>query len=502
SFAGKAVDGLPSIKKMASSDSKSLQVSAAFPGKVGSGFTEVAVRRKPQYVLTATSSPVISTRAGLSGVFRKPGEVHSCKIATTRGRRLRIRDVSRSKGAPALIAMLVQNDVGRELASLRRGGTVGSELLWTVKGDGEFTLLLSELNGRGGSEFAYHVEIEEVTPGFELTAELDSSILPQNGYALLKVTAKRNQYNGPIALNVVGLGDVELRNQVIAEKKNDTRLKIYVPAKMQPGQTRGVEVIGTATVDGQRVERRASTLAANRKQIPQTPFPPSDLNGLIAASIGPEIPDFFGLSLDGGRMYFPRLVGEVYFTVRVKDRANGFKSPVNIRIEDLPPGFSAGGGESPVSRSENNEYRFLLRGPTNLNAQTATVRIVAEASFKGQTKEFELEKVQLAVIDPLQIKAEFVGPLKPGSRGQLKLIARRFVPRAGGDKKEINVQLEALQQYFKVPSTVTIPAGKSETSVEVVVGEKLPSKTVVITAQTIVGGEEVKASGTLAISSQ
>jgi hypothetical protein len=501
-FTGLATDGVLPLK-VADPRAGALLVSAPFPGKIGSGFCEVVVTNSPQVVAGVGTPVTVPVPGGVSGVLSRRGERHFCRLDVKKGDRIRIRDASRSKGVPAVLAIAVRGENDRTLAEIRKAGVAGRELIWSAPADGQFELLIADLTGRGGPEFGYHVELTHERPDFQLRVEQDSTILPQNGYALLKVVADRKKYNGPISLAVSGLGDeVRLLNATIPEKAKETRLKIYLPKDFQPGQTRPIEVTGTATIDERTIHRKASTLAALRKAHPLTPFPPSHLDGLIAATVGSEIPDFFALSLDNDAVLFPRLVGEVYFTVRVKDRAKGFKDPVNIRIEGLPPGFSAGGGEQAVSRSENNEYRFQLNGPKDISLGNKPVRIVGEASFKGQTKEVELVQIPLKIIEPLLLSVVADGPLTPGSRRTLKIQAQRFVPRAGGDKKQIDVEFSSIPAGVSLPKRVVIPAGKSETTVELSIDPSAnvaTLKSILVTARTVVAGSEVAATAAISI---
>lgn len=310
-------------------------------------------------------------------------------------------------------------------------------------------------------------------PDFELTLDKASVILPQDGYAIVKVSANRKGYNGPIKLSA-GSGDAKLdvSNEVIAEKKKDTRLKVYIPKNMEPGNVFSLRISGTAEASEsdtpeQPVRRFASTLAVLRKGMPQTPHPPSELQTELAAVVGPAIPDFFALSLDNGVVYFPRHVGEVYFTVRVKDRTKGFKDEVALRVEGLPDGFSASGGERAVGGSDGNEYRYQLRGPAEMELGTREIQIIGEASFKGQTKEVTLAKLPLRIIEPLIVTAKPVGAAPAGRKQRVTVMARRFVPRAGGEMKEITLELADGPEGFSIAGNSLIANAKSETQIEI-----------------------------------
>jgi len=411
--------------------------------------------------------------SGLRGIFSNDRPIHRFRFSAKKGDRLILIDRSRQFGAAAMLGLAVRDEARKLIGENRRAGTSGGALNITVPSDGAYDVELSELTRRSGADFSYYAELRRSVPDFELFLEAASVILPQDGYAIVKVTTDRKGYNGPIKLSAVsGKLELAVSNEVIAEKKKDTRLKVYLPKNMEPGKVLSLQIIGTgeslASDTGEQSLRRfASTLAVLRKGMPQTPHPPAELQTELAAVVGPAIPEFFALSLDDGVVYFPRHVGEVYFTVRVKDRANGFKDQVALRVEGLPEGFSAGGGDRAVSRSDNNEYRFQLRGPAEMELGVREIQIIGEASFKGQTKEVTLAKLPLRIIEPLIVTAMPVGAAAAGGTQRIAVMARRFVPRAGGDMKEITLQLADVPDGFSLAGNPLIVSAKSEALIDI-----------------------------------
>jgi hypothetical protein len=411
--------------------------------------------------------------SGLGGMFNNDRPIHRFRFPAKKGDRLVLTDQSRQFGAAAMLGLAVRDEEGKLIGENRRAGTSGGTLNVSIPDDGAYDVELSELTHRSGSDFGYYAELRRSIPDFELSLDTASVILPQDGYAIVKVTANRNGYNGPIKLSATS-GDAELdvSNEVIAEKKKDTRLKVYIPKNMEPGKVLSLRIFGTAAptesdTSEQPVRRFASTLAVLRKGMPQTPHPPSALQTELAAVVGPAIPDFFALSLDNGVVFFPRHVGEVYFTVRVKDRTKGFKDEVAVRVEGLPEGFNASGGDRAVSRSDNNEYRFQLRGPAETELGTREVQIIGEASFKGQTKEVTLAKLPLRIIEPLIVTAKPAGAARAGGKQRVAVIARRFVPRAGGDMKKITLKLAEGPEGISIAGNSLIANAKSEAEIEI-----------------------------------
>ena len=64
------------------------------------------------------------------------------------------------------------------------------------------TLALRDLQGRGGTGYAYRITVEPIVPSFEITLNDLQVSIPRNGTAAVGVTVARKGYNGPIALSV------------------------------------------------------------------------------------------------------------------------------------------------------------------------------------------------------------------------------------------------------------------------------------------------------------
>jgi len=455
-----------------------------FPLRRQADFTRAAESELQQFDHVAEEAfTSVEIDGGFSGRFDDGHPVQRFRFAAKKGDRLVLADRSREFGAAAMLGLAIRDEAGKLTGENHRAGTSGGSLTVTIPNDGTYDAEISELTRRSGPDYVYYAELRRSIPDFELALDIESVILPQDGYAIVKVTANRKGYNGPINLRAHSPdGELTVSNEVILEKKKDTRLKVYIPQDMQTGQALSLKILGTTASQKDDtkhppVQRTASTLAVLRKNLPQTPHPPFELQTELAAVVGPAIPDFFALSLDGGAVLFPRHVGEVYFTVRVKDRTDGFKSEVALRVEGLPDGFSAGGGERAVSRSDNNEYRFQLRGPAEMDLGTSEIQIIGEASFKGQTKEVTLAKLPLRTIEPLIITATTKGNARPGTKHKVDVQARRFVPRAGGDMKAITLKLADGPAGFTISQDGLIPAAKKETQVEIqVAGTVEPGK--------------------------
>ncbi|MDG1895599.1 MAG: PPC domain-containing protein [Fuerstiella sp.] len=497
---GHGVEEVDAMDTVLSAASHRIAVSRG--DKLGSGFAKLFESDLAQFVGAGNSACDVQIPCGLSGVLTEPDDVHLYRFDAAKGDRIVLSDKSRQSGVAAMLGLEIRDESGRNIGVNRRPGTAGGTLTVTVPEDGQYVAEISEIGRRSGPEFVYYAELQRSRPDFELMLDSASIILPVDGYSIVKVSTNRNGYNGPINLHVNGpAGELTVASNVIAEKKKDTRLKIYIPNDMQPGQTLPLTVSGTSDLsnadkDTTSLQKVASTVSLLRKAMPQTPHPPVELQNVLAAVVGPAIPEFFGLSLDDGAVFFPRHVGEVYFTVRVKERADGFTAPVALRVEGLPEGFRVSGGDNAVGRSENNEYRFQLNGPAEADVGVREIRIIGEASFKGQTKEVTLTKLPFRIIEPLIVKVKSEGTAKAGGEQQLNVRARRFVPRAGGDMKKILLQLKVAPKGVTLQPGGMIAAAKDDAQLGIKVAADVRPGTydLVLQAQTEVAGHDLTVS--------
>jgi hypothetical protein len=78
-----------------------------------------------------------------------------------------------------------------------------------------------------------------------------------------------------------------LKNNVIAEKKNETLLNVKLPARVEAGTLFHFTLLGQARVGEADTETTASTMPALQKLWPLLRYPPAKLDGLIGLGSKP-----------------------------------------------------------------------------------------------------------------------------------------------------------------------------------------------------------------------
>jgi hypothetical protein len=132
--------------------------------------------------------------------------------------------------------LLGESDDGRGIARRRTGaggrrtqGPVSTDPAFDLTmpaGQREVKLVVKDLVDRGGVGFTYRVVVKPVATAVALSFDSDCVAIPLGGTALVPVTVARAGYNGPIALEIVG----------IPPESGVT----VVPTTISPGQMSGV----------------------------------------------------------------------------------------------------------------------------------------------------------------------------------------------------------------------------------------------------------------------
>jgi len=435
--------------------------------------------------------------AALRGAFREAGEAFFYRLGLTTGSRHRICGITRSEEQPTDLLILVYAPDGTLKASHDDSGLDEACFNFLADQDGDYLLCVREINGRCGSEYAFRVEVTESLTSFELSANAERVIIGQGGRGLLPVVCKRIGYDGPITMRIDHpSAPYQLENEVIAKGQNKTILKIVPSGDLLPGDLRTIQITGygedAATVAPSRVYVVDGVRALN----PALAYPPTELWDQLAVSIANPLPDFFGLRLGADEVVFPRIVGELYFTVYCVNRVDGYSDAILVEAENLPPGFKTSGNERPVGNSKNNEYRFQINGPANVPLGKHSISVRATGTFQGQTKEVLVSDIPLRVIEPLIVSLELSSIDAELGEVAVLVKATRFLPRAGGDRKEIHLKLKEHPDWLTVPESLSIDIGKNDTVVRMSVtpspdqSERIGK--IVLVAETSINGQSVR----------
>ncbi len=218
---------------------------------------------------------------GVNGHFNKPNDRDYYEFNAEKGDRLVFSAKTRSLSSACDVSLRLFDAKGTQIAESTNTTASEGLLIRAIEAPGTYRLLVEELTGAAAPDFIYHVELKRQSRGFNLSIDNDRGEKSTNGAVAVTVYCQRDRYDGPIKLSLRGLDECRVENDVIAQKKTNTTMRIFLPASFQPGQVSAVRVVGEAIIAEKPYTATASTIPALRKAFPMILYPPAQLDGLV-----------------------------------------------------------------------------------------------------------------------------------------------------------------------------------------------------------------------------
>lgn len=228
----------------------------------------------------------IAIPAELHGRFSQPDDVDWFEFHADKGQRLRFTGRTRSLGSPCDLFFRIESTNGTKVAQANVTGGDEGTLTNKFANAGNYRLIVEELNHQGGPRFDYRLAIEPVGPTFRLSTEVERLSLPAGSSFEVEVQAERQDFSGPIQLELVGLEGFSVTNNVIPGGTNTvTKLKLTAPGDATLGDFHEFRIVGRAKIGTNDFTTLVSTRPALKAQFPEMRFPPDELDGLLMLSI-------------------------------------------------------------------------------------------------------------------------------------------------------------------------------------------------------------------------
>ncbi len=335
----------------------------------------------------------IDLPGGINGRLQTPGDRDYFRFAARKGERWVFQGQAREYGSPADLFLRMFAADGKRLAEVDDTGVEEGRLDFTVPADGDYTLMVEDLVHRGGPEFVYRVAVQRYQPGFQLALEVDKLDVPQAGVLVAKVTATRAGYDGPIELKVVGAPEgAAVSGSTIAEKQNDTNLRITLPEAAAQGSLHVISVTGHGKLKDEELTATANSLAAWRKATPNLPYPGTEIVESLAVGVGPVFPKFFELTAAKEIAAQPD-AKEVSLKVTLK-RLEKFEDGVTLSLQGLPQGLTA---KAATIEKGKTEASLVIELPKDVAAGEHKLSVLGKATFQNQPQTFTVEDLVLKI---------------------------------------------------------------------------------------------------------
>jgi hypothetical protein len=422
------------------------------------------VSRYPE-LREAIDPPDSTVRAVAPVVFNgridPPGDSDRFVVATNPGDRLRVQ-VEASEFGSALDGLLqvlgnkgavIANADDTTIALPARNGQAQSlvyadpSLEFTVPGGtNEITLVIRDLENRGGLGFPYRIVVEPHSPDFQLLVNDPQVSIPRGGAAGVGVTVQRKGYSGPVEVTVADPpAGLTVRPGTIPAGQTTGMLTVSATAGAGfPAAP--IKLVARGQGETGRFERVAFNPVVYAQQA-NLPICTINQFGLVAAL---ALPAPATLETPQAPIEVPHGYSA---TIPVKVvRPKGADSALAIAPVALPAGITVVAA-TVADKATDGKVTVNAAIAAPLGAMTVVLR--AKGKFAGAERTIDLPAVTLAVVPPASVA--LAGPsieVKGGTTTELK----GKIVRKGAFDGPVTVKINGLPAGLKA-DPVTVPGG-------------------------------------------
>lgn len=269
----------------------------------------------------------------LVGRIDSPGDVDHFRITAKKGQKYTFRAITRRVGSPTSVYLRLLNATGGQVAAKEDFGVGDATFDYTFPADGDYLVAVEELHRRGGSEFAYLIEVGVAENGFVLTAATNTVNIGAGSTTAITVNSVRKGYNGPIQIAAVDLpAGVTSNPTVIGPGMNTVVLTLTSTADAPLNLAAAIKVTGSAQIGDKSLVVLADTEAAMKGGFNALPWAPQSLSKHVALGVGPK--PQIRLRVETPNVVFGKqLSGTVKVIV---ERAEGFNEAITLAVTPDP----------------------------------------------------------------------------------------------------------------------------------------------------------------------
>lgn len=211
----------------------------------------------------AAKATRVTIPCGISGRIGVPRDLDCFLFAAKKGKAIRFEVKARRFGTTlqsSLDSLLeVMNSKGAVLAS--NDDTFGKDaaLVFTPPADGDYVLRIRDLNSKGGPTAVYYLEADWARPDFTLRCDPDKAMIgPGSSTAWYVHVTRLNGFTGPVKVEVKDLPRGVSASPLTIPATMTQGLVVLTAAPDAVRDAANVHIVGTATADGEALERRAT----------------------------------------------------------------------------------------------------------------------------------------------------------------------------------------------------------------------------------------------------
>lgn len=400
---------------------------------------ELPERDEEELLQTAIKMDAIPWPCTINGQLLREGEADQFPIRLAANQKVRLRVLAQRLGSPLDSVLIVRNESGKELSAADDTSTKDwqplsvrdndapqfcddSELDFTAPKSGVYTVELTDRFRRGGSRFAYRLEVDNLRPDFSLIVQPGKTVvagrkkrkngrqqvirdfygqgtgslsIDKGGRGSLVVKLLRRNYDGPVDLTLSGL-PTGLRAQptTITAGQNQSELVLYADFDA-PSAAGFVAVSGAGRAGNSDIVRRA---------VHPVVFASTPLGGAVAENLDVVA---VGISQQGAKLAIRGSVqGELVPGARARlvldvRRRQGIVGEVNIQPVNIPTGLRI----PTIKVSQQQDHVEVdLEADVALLPGSRTLQFAAKLQPKPTGKKKTAEPLSAFAEVPIQIR--------------------------------------------------------------------------------------------------
>lgn len=407
------------------------------------------------------ANPVrVAAPSVLNGRIDPPGDEDRFVVATSPGAKLKIRIEASRLGSSLDAVLQVLKPDGGVVATVddqtspgptRNGAQakivdLDPQILATVPADvHELTLVIRDLEKRGGVGFPYRIIVEPSVPTFDLALDASDANVPRGGSAVVGVTLARQGYDGPVTLTVLNPpAGLTFRPGNVAAGQASGHLSLSAAADASFSAA-DLQIVGEAQGPNgpiRRVARRRDVFAQQEYLATNV----LDRDSLVTAPAAPGV-----VAIEAPAEPVEAVHGQSA-TVTVKIlRSAGADAAMDLTALPLPSGLTA----AAVKVAEKADQATIgvavaPAAPLGLN----TIAFQAKGKFASGERTIAAPAVALNVVRPVDLSLEKPTiETAPGATVELK----GKLVRKGSFKEPVVVKLDGLPAGVKAEPITVAP---------------------------------------------
>lgn len=326
----------------------------------------------------ATQANAFLVPRSINGRLEQKGDVDCFRFPATKGQSITFQADTRRLASPADLYVQVLNSQGMQAAVSDDTGADDARLVFQAPADGTYTLVVEDINRRGGPEFVYRIEALTAVQAFSLLPAAEQIVVAQGSAVPIALSTVRTGYTGPIEVSVETTSDkLRCASPSFSAGQTTTTATVSAP-RDTPAGIYSLRFAGAGTTGDRKILRGGDLTALLTAKLNNMRLLPPSVNRDIAVLVVP--PALFALQ---SRLEAPavgrytntpvtvQFVGEKYFG-----------GDIALQFENLPPNITI--ASKPIPKGQKS-IQLALESKANTPLGKFSVFVSGIASFQGRT---------------------------------------------------------------------------------------------------------------------